>query len=134
MRSEEYFEYYYLILKIFEKENPRDMHELFKSLQKSNFVSSRSGSEANRVELARFTMSTVDNLLSSNLLKGSKDITKSGNLYDFEGLTTEGYSALLNKSNNYNQFLAYIKDNGIPLDATSVSKAVINFLFRKKQQ
>lgn len=134
MRSEEYFEYYYLILKIFEKENPRDMHELFKSLQKNDFVSSRSGSEANREELARFTMSTVDNLLSSNLLKGSKDITKSGNLYDFEGLTTEGYSALLNKSNNYNQFLAYIKDNGIPLDATSVSKAVINFLFRKKQQ
>jgi len=55
----------------------------------------------------------------------------------FEGLTTEGRKFLMDTTNNSSQFVEYVKDNGIPLDPTSISKAAINFLyylFRKKQQ
>lgn len=137
MDTKEYFEIYSIIISVFEKNNPDDLSDLFSELHGTEFIQSRLNQGLSPKELSKFTLETVDNLLWDGLIKGKKISTKSGPIYMFEGLTTEGRKFLMNTTNNSSQFVEYVKDNGIPLDPTSISKAVINFLyylFRKKQQ
>lgn len=137
MDTKEYFEIYSVIINVFEKNNPKDMFDLFSELHDTDFIQSRLKNGFPPKELSKFTLDTVDNLLSDGLIKAKKITTKSGPIYMFDGMTTEGRKFLLNTNNKSSQFVEYVRDNGIPLDPTSISKAVINFLyfvFRKKPQ
>ena len=137
MNAKEYFEFYSTIVEVFQKEKPTDMSDLFSHLHDSEFVLSHLKTGTPSKELSDFTLEIIDNLLDDGLIKGTKIVTKSGSIYSFDGLTTEGHEYLLTSENRTNDFLAYIKENGLPLDPTSASKAIINFghfLFRKKLQ
>lgn len=137
MDAKEYFEFYSTIVSVFEKENPTDMSELFSQLHNSDFIRSHLKSGTPSIELSNFTLKIIDNLLDDGLIKGRKISTKSGPIYIFNGVTTKGHQYLLTTKSESNDFVEYIKENGIPLDATSISKATINFLhylFNKRQQ
>ena len=126
-----YFDFYNEILFIFEKDNPRDFHELIKLLNTKPVI--LDNIDLGTDFLVNATLEITDNLIDDNFIKGTKTVTKSGDIYSFNGLTTQAriYLQSLKKEPKSikSKLMKYLKDNGLPLDATSISKAVINLLW-----
>lgn len=126
----DYLDFYNEVLLIFKEEKPTNFRSLAHYLNEKAII--QDNLNLGNSVLLDITIETIDNLIDDCFVKGSKTATKTGPVYIFKGLTTQAYIYLesLEKEpkNTKEKITDYLKENGLPLDATSISKAAINLL------
>ncbi|UUI41143.1 DUF2513 domain-containing protein [Oceanobacillus oncorhynchi] len=126
-----YFSLYQAVIETIETKKPGNGSELFNSLTDNQLIKTQRSNGISDKDLIDSALETVDNLLDDNLVKGKKVVTKDGNLYTFKGLTTSGhqYLASLEKPEFKEKVKQFLKEEGIPINPQSISKAIFQFLF-----
>lgn len=122
---------YQAVIETIETKKPGNGSELFNSLTDNQLIKTQRSNGISDKDLIDSALETVDNLLDDNLVKGKKVVTKDGNLYTFKGLTTSGhqYLASLEKPEFKEKVKQFLKEEGIPINPQSISKAIFQFLF-----
>lgn len=126
-----YFALYQVVLETIEIRKPSNGNKLFKFLTDNEFIKTERSNGIPDKDLINSVIETIDNLLDDGLIKGKKVVTKDGNLYTFKGLTTSGhqYLASLEKPEFKEKVKQFLKEEGIPINPQSISKAIFQFLF-----
>ncbi|WP_080875587.1 hypothetical protein [Oceanobacillus timonensis] len=127
----DYFALYQSILKSVRDDKPGNRKELIKSLTYDEYIKKmRSNGIADDL-LIESIFETVDNLLDDGLIKGEKLPVKEEDPYSFKGLSTFGhqYLSAVEKPEFKERLKAILKEEGLPLNPQSVSKAISNLLW-----
>lgn len=127
VKTENYFEVYSLVLSKINEERPDDLTDLLKVLQQHD-LTKEILSEYDYRYLVTITEEVASNLIDDGLIKGNIIGTMDGNIYDFQGITTRGYEYInaLENDNFKNKAINYLKENGLPVNPQSITKAVSN--------
>lgn len=126
----DYFDFYRIVLETVRKKKVSDAHDLFNELSKDEDVQDYLQTFGNDF-MVDATLEVLDNLIDDGLIKAKRFETKDGPLYLIKGLTTFGHSHLvaLSEPSTKEIVVNYLKEEGLPMNLSSIVKAIFRLLF-----
>lgn len=127
----DYFTFYKLMLSTVEKTKVTDGYQLKEKLNSLPEILHSIKTKEDGMLLSEQFQETLENLIDDGLIKGRTVKTKDSNLYLIQGLSTAGHQYLKNLENPtfLNKLKNVLKEEGIPLTPTSITRAIAKLLF-----
>ena len=128
----DYFELYRTCLKVIAEKRPEQTADFIRLMNDEKIIKSELAKGTNNKFLVDATFEVLDNLTDDGLVKADKYRTKmEGTIYLFHGLSTTGHYYLesLNDPTFTEKLKSTLKEEGIPLTPTSISKFIAKLIF-----
>lgn len=128
----DYFELYKTCLKVIAEKHPKQTQDFMKLMNDEAIIKSELEKGVSSDILVQATFEVLDNITDDRLVKAIKHKTKmEGTIYLFDGLSTTGHQYLvsLNDPTFKEKLKSALKDEGIPLTPTTITKFIAKLTF-----
>lgn len=125
----DYFKLYETILLTLRNTEIDDGYKLMKHLSYDSYIQ-KLRSEKDEQIIKKDVFNVVDNALTDNVIKGTRNPTMDEPVYCFKGLSTKGhkYLDLLSDDSNFKKLKKFAKKQGASISAFSLNYLLDNLL------